>query len=81
MANDKGSLICCSELLTFEMLPQSQMKVGQDNTVTLPPFLLMDHLIGEPSEEVGGHPIPLFLTPFPIVLCKRTNNYHYNNNS
>ena len=39
------------------------MEIGQ--TITLipsPPFLLKDHLIGEPSVEVGGHPNPNFFT-------------------
>ena len=60
------------------------MEIGQDNTSTLPLFLLKDHLIGEPSVEVGGTQSQFF-NPFPplkcTVLCKRSTNYYHNNNN
>ena len=37
------------------------MEIGQSSTLT-PPFLLKDHLIGDPSVEVGGHPNLNFFT-------------------
>ena len=58
------------------------MEIGQNSTLIHsfppPPSLLKNHLIGEPSVEVGGQPKPIFFTPSlycaSVLLKKQQQN-------